>query len=212
MTRRKSITESKQLVHQIFLVTQCRYQHAGMTLLMATAREKVDVKRITCPEDIQATPVSYGNRLVVVPVPRNEPRVAARAEMYLWRQELLQLSGDIPILPCVILGDPRGKGGYRSLPEQTPVEVLRDVLTEVLLHPDKSVKLRRIALQSRVCRVLSPLQEEILAGTLAGETVVDMAKRLNITPRGVFSGRTALMNKLGLKNRLSLMALKPEIT
>ncbi|EIM9326228.1 hypothetical protein LN825_003959 [Salmonella enterica] len=60
--------------------------------------------------------------------------------------------------------------------------------------------------------MLSPLQEEILAGTLAGETVVDMAKRLNITPRGVFSGRTALMNKLGLKNRLSLMALKPEIT
>lgn len=195
-------------MHQVFLVTQCRYQHAGMAMLMATARYNVDVKRITRPEDILVTPASCGNRLIVVPVPGNEPWMAARAEMFLWRQELLQLSGDMAVLPCVILGKSGGKK-YHSLPEQMPVEMLRDALTEMLIHPDKLI--RKASLKKGCC-VLSPLQKQILAGTQAGETVAEMAERLNMSPRSIFSGRTALMNKLGLKNRLGLIALQADMT
>ncbi|EBL5818847.1 hypothetical protein AHX68_21370 [Salmonella enterica subsp. enterica serovar Muenchen] len=190
-------------MHQIFLVTPCSYMHAGLAALMGTAREGGQVSRISRPEEILMIPPVTGTRLVLVPVPGREPRVAALAEMYLWRQELLQISGRMPLLPCVLLSD-RIRKEYRALAEHTEAMALRDMLGEILAHPEKAM--RQVPLQ-RAGRELSPLQAKILAGTLAGESVVEMAGRLDMPPRGIFAGRAALMNKLGLKNRLGLMAL-----
>ncbi|ECF1356154.1 hypothetical protein F7396_20080 [Salmonella enterica] len=190
-------------MHQIFIVTSCSYMHAGLTAVMYGTREPVQICRVNQPEEILATPVSPGGRLVLVPVPRNEPRVAAGARMYLWQQELLCLSGRGPVLPCVLLSDSVSQE-YRTLPEHTPVEILREVLSEILAHPEKAM---RKVVPHMPRRTLSPLQEEILAGTLAGESVMEMAKRLGMPQRAIFAGRAGLLNKLGLENRLGLMAL-----
>ncbi|EGO0706241.1 hypothetical protein ITK37_004642 [Salmonella enterica] len=190
-------------MYQIFFMTPCNFMHAGLVALMHTASLPVQVCRISRPEEIKGGLQESGRRLILVSIPGNEPRVAALAEMFLWRLDVLQTSGLIPNLPCVLLSNDFSRA-YRCLPERMPVEKLREALSEILLHPDKEM---RNLFQQKGKRELSPLQKKILAGTLAGESVGEMAERLEIAERGIFAGRAALIRKLGLKNRLGLMAL-----
>ncbi|EHQ9355013.1 hypothetical protein KTK71_004515 [Salmonella enterica] len=190
-------------MHTIFIVTPCSYLLAGLETLMSSAPFPVQVCRIRHPEDICAISCSGGNRLILVSVPVGEPRVAALAKCFLWRLGLLEISGKMPLLPCVLLSNER-IAEFREIPEFISVEILRDVLSEILTYPKKGM--RKQTLKKTRC-VLSPLQDKILSETLAGKTVEEIAVSLNVSPRAVFAGRTALMNKLGLKNRMALMAL-----
>ncbi|EEA2717972.1 hypothetical protein DB217_17290 [Salmonella enterica subsp. enterica serovar Chester] len=183
-------------MHTIFIVTPCRYLHAGLDLIMRTAPFPVRVRRIDRLEDIQAVPCTEGNRLILVPVPVREPMVAALAKGFLWRRALLQ-----PGLPCVLLSNEKTVE-YLALPENLSVEMLREILSDILAYPAKA--------QKQVIRnahyALSPLQANILSGTLAGKSVGEIAESLSMSERSILAGRTALMSKLGLKNRLGLIA------
>ncbi|EBF0843295.1 hypothetical protein LN994_003991 [Salmonella enterica] len=194
------MAEKEIAVHQIFLVSPCHYLLAGLEAVMKTV--PVKVMPVSRPEEIQSAPGSHRKtRLVLVSVPVREPKTAARASLFLWRLMCLQAAGYLVDLPVLLLSDMPG-GSYPQLSERTPPERLRHTLTEAVTRPGNLPGMNR----SRHCE-LSALQQKILMASLAGLSVEEMALALNISRRGVFTGRTALMNKLGLRNRLGLMSL-----
>ncbi|EAT7400339.1 helix-turn-helix domain-containing protein [Salmonella enterica] len=198
---RKRYRENKEMImHQLFFFSPCHFMQSGMKVMMTTAPESVRVIPVTRPEEIQKTGTSSGQRLLLVSVPAREPWLASRAQLFLWRLRCLQVAGRLPDTPCLLLSD-LPDGPFPRLSEYLPVGKLRHALMAALTqpHPTRIVQVRQYQ--------LSPLQEKILAQSLAGASVAEMAGRLNISPRGVFAGRASLLHKLGLRNRLGLMGL-----
>ncbi|EAO4397500.1 hypothetical protein E5475_20745 [Salmonella enterica] len=186
------------IMHQLFFFSPCNYMQAGLKVVMEGA--PVRVITVVRPEDILSTPQPRGNRMVLVSVPAREPKVAARASLFLWQLMSLQAAGHLPEVFCLLLSDIPDKK-FSCLKENLTAVSLRNRLLEAVTRPGR----HRLNPQ-RQCE-LSALQEKILTASLAGASVDEMARMLNISKRGVFAGRAALMHKLGVKNRLGLMGL-----
>ncbi|EDD5390507.1 hypothetical protein BSW63_22905 [Salmonella enterica subsp. enterica serovar Enteritidis] len=192
--------------HTIFIVTNCNYMQAGLVTLMSSAQFPVSVRRISKPEDVLIKLDPEARSLILVPMFRRNPKVQARAELFLWKKELLQHKGVIPQIPCLILGD-CWKHGYQVISEYLTMERIQKKLSEILAHPETAMSNRPL---KKTSYRLSPLQEEILSGMREGKTVAEIAEKLNVSSGCVFSGRASLISKLGLKNRLGLMSLTTE--
>lgn len=187
-------------MHQIFLVSSCHYLQRGIKLIMKTAPVAVQVITVSSPEEILTVPRTDGNRMVLVSVPAQDVVTASRASLFLWRLMCLQSTGQFPNISVLLLSDRTG-GRYPRLSERLSPDRLRYALTTAISQPGNA----RI-FQPRQCH-LSVLQRKILMASLAGLQVDEMARELNISRRGVFAGRTALLHKLGLRNRLELVGL-----
>ncbi|ECE5745836.1 hypothetical protein DK749_24940 [Salmonella enterica subsp. salamae] len=187
-------------MHQIFLVSPCHYMQRGIREVMATAPVSVQVLTVSCPEDILSVSRTDGNRMVLVLVPVQDAVTASRASLFLWRMTCLQSEGRMPDISVLLLSDRTG-GRYPRLSERLSPESLRYALTTAVTQPGNT----RIFRPGQ-CH-LSVLQRKILLASLAGLEVDEMARTLNVSRRGVLAGRSALIQKLGLRNRLELMGL-----
>lgn len=185
-------------MHQLFFFSPCHYMQAGLTTIMKTT--PVRVTAVTSPEAILSVPPPPGHRGVLVSVPAREPKVAAQASLFLWQLMNLQAAGHLPGVFCLLLSDLPDKK-FSCLKESLSAASLRDRLLEAVARPGKH------SLNGQRRCELSALQKKILVASLAGASVDEMARMLNISKRGVFAGRSALMHKLGVKNRLGLMGL-----
>lgn len=187
-------------MHQIFFFSPCHYMQRGIKEAMKIAPVSVQVLTVNSPEEILSAPQTDGNRIVLISAPAKNPAIASRASLFLWKLIRLKSTGQFLDISVLLLSD-RVRGKYSRLSEHLSPERLSYALTMAVTQPGNA-----LIFQPRQCH-LSPLQQKILVASLAGLQVDEMAKVLNISQRGVFAGRNALLNKLGLRNRLELMGL-----
>ncbi|EBY2617314.1 DNA-binding response regulator [Salmonella enterica subsp. enterica serovar Newport] len=188
----------------IFLVSQCSYLLHGLSSLMTETDARVSIIPVSHPEEILSYPEGlYKRRLIVVSLP-TVPVQSAKGRVFLWRLDIMRMQGRLsgPV-HCVLIGD-REKWhscvpAHRWLPKENG-PAMQDILLRTLLSPGwSSVPARP--------RYLTYRQECILEATLAGNTVQEIAEKLNLTERAVFASRSALIERMGLNNRMELMAL-----
>ncbi|HAG3364620.1 TPA: response regulator transcription factor [Salmonella enterica] len=188
----------------IFLVSQCSYLLYGLSSLMTETDCRVSVIPVSHPEEILSYPEGrYKRRLIVVSLP-TAPVQSAKGRVFLWRLDIMRMQGRLsgPI-HCVLTGD-REKWhscvpAYRWLPKESG-PATQDILFRALMSPGWSTVPARP-------RHLTHRQECILKDTLAGNTVQEIAEKLNLTERAVFSARSAMISRIGLNNRIELMGL-----
>ncbi|EAM8731808.1 hypothetical protein B0T92_20640 [Salmonella enterica] len=190
-------------MYQIFFFSRCNFMQTGVREMMMNAQVPVQVIPVTRPEEILSLRQSCGNQLILVSSPPRDPVSSARGSIFLWQLMCLQSTGDLKGMPVLLLNDTPG-GRYPKISGHMSVDALCHTLTTSVTQPGYV----RV-FQPRQCR-LSVMQKKILEASLAGGTVEVIARQLNISQRGVFSGRAALLGKLGLRNRLELMSLVAE--
>lgn len=201
---RKNEREGHQTMYQIFFFSRCNFMQTGVREMMMNAPVPVQVIPVTQPEEILSLRQARGNQLILVSSsPPRDPVSSARGSLFLWRLMCLQSTGYLKGIPVLLLNDNPG-GRYPSVSGHMSIDALCHTLTTSVTQ---SGYVR--VFQPRQCR-LSVLQKKILDASLAGGSVEEIARKLNISQREVFSGRTALLGKLGLRNRLELMSLVAE--
>lgn len=191
-------------MHQLFVFSGCTYLHLG--LCEALAGDDVQVIRVKTAEEVLEYPQGTGNRLLLVDAPKREPIVAARGKVFLWRWATLGgRQRDFPVLMYSDIGQGQGLDVYGvcSLSEQLPVSGLRAAILNAFKWPERFRRKAR-----GVVPELSVRQHQVLFATLAGLSVPTTARMLDANERLVLSTRTAVIDKLGLKNRVVLMSLK----
>ncbi|ECO1040173.1 helix-turn-helix transcriptional regulator [Salmonella enterica subsp. enterica serovar Newport] len=194
------------VLHQIVVVTQCRYTLLGLKALMAQSAVPAEIIQVSRPEAVTrgSWSVNY-SRLLLVDI-SGTPKEIARSRVFLWRWLGLCTRGLTEAMPWLLLENDRGKGRHHSLTSRQSVTQLVAKISEVLLHPE-----RRCSCPGAEYRGgLSDLQSEILNRTLAGDSVYEIAAALAVTRQSVFASRSALIEKLGLRNRMELMSLTME--
>ncbi|EHY0218379.1 hypothetical protein RJK31_004431 [Salmonella enterica] len=190
-------------MHQLFVVTACRFTLTGLEQLMKETGLPVRVSRVRTPEDVLATPHEDGNRVVLVVMPRGAPAHRASCRLFLWRWALCRPASQTGAIPCLLLCD-KQEGwvtGVHLLSRQQPLPTLSAQLSVVLNHPAFYVR------SGSRARALTSIQLVVLEATMRGEPVQVTAARLGVPSRSVFACRTALIHKLGLRNRIELMCL-----
>ncbi|HCM1965154.1 TPA: hypothetical protein N3A49_004738 [Salmonella enterica subsp. salamae serovar 56:l,v:z39] len=193
-------------MHQLFVVTSCRYTLTGLDLLMKETGLPVRVSRVTTPEQVLMTPREGGNQVVLVVMPKGSPAARAACRLFLWRWSLWRPSVQTQVIPCLLLCD-NDEGhltGVYPLFRQLSLSTLSAQLSVVLNHPTFYVR------GCSWARPLTALQRLVLEATMCGEPVPATATRLGLPPRAVFTTRAALVQKLGLRNRMELMCLNGE--
>ncbi|ECZ0740558.1 TPA: hypothetical protein G8O00_000951 [Salmonella enterica] len=188
-------------MHQLFVFSGCTYLHLG--LCEALAGDDVQVIRVKTAEEVLEYPEGTGNRLLLVDAPKREPIVAARGKVFLWRWA--SIGGrhrNFPVLMYSDIGQGMAVYGAYSLSEQLSVSGLRAAILNAFKWPER---FRRTACGG--VPELSVRQHQVLFATLAGLSVRTTARMLDVHERLVLSTRTAVIDKLGLKNRVVLMSL-----
>lgn len=201
MNTKMAVNDNENL---IFLVSQCSYLLYGVSSLMTETDCRVSVIPVSHPEEILSYPEGrYKRRLIVVSLP-SAPVQSAKGRVFLWRLGIMRIQGRLsgPI-HCVLTGDRERwhscVPAYRWLPKENG-PATQDILLRALMTPGWSyvpVRPRHLTLR----------QACILEATLAGCTVQEIAEKLNLTERAVFSARSAMISRIGLNNRIELMGL-----
>ncbi|HDC1420168.1 TPA: hypothetical protein O7U53_004134 [Salmonella enterica] len=190
-------------MHQLFVVTDCQFTLMGLEWLMKEADKSVKVIRVRNPEDVLTVPKEEGNRAVLIVMALGSPVIRASGRIFLWRWALWRPVSQTGMIPCLLLCDKHESiitGAY-PLSRQLSLPTLSAQLLVILNHP---------AFYVRTCsrvRPLTTMQRVVLEATIAGESVSVTAARLGVADRSVFACRTALIQKLGLRNRMELMCL-----
>lgn len=204
MNTKMAVNDDNDKEKLIFLVSQCSYLLHGLSSLMTETDDRVSVIPVSHPEEILSYPEGrYKRRLIVVSLP-TAPVQSAKGRVFLWRLDIMRMQGRLsgPV-HCVLTGD-REKWhscvpAYRWLPKENG-PATQDILLRTLLSPGwSSVPARP--------RHLTHRQECILEATLAGNTVQEIAEKLNLAEKAVFASRSALIERMGLNNRMELMSL-----
>lgn len=129
--------------------------------------------------------------------------MAAIGRFFLWRWAILNLNVKVGDIPCLLFSDNIEDcelGAYR-LPQNLSLPTLSTYIIDALIKPSLFIRP-----PSRVFK-LTERQLHILERTLAGDSISRIADRLAIGKGAVFASRTALIQKMGLRNRLELMSL-----
>lgn len=190
-------------MHQLFVVTGCQFTLNGLDWLMKEGNLPVKVIQVRTPEDVLATPPEGGNRAVLIVMPTGAPVVRAECRLFLWRWALLRPVSLVGTTPCILLSGTHegGVAGMYSLSRHLPLWALSSQLSLVLNHP-----FNYVWTCSRI-RPLTAMQRVVLEATMRGEPVSVTAMHMGVEARSVFACRTALIRKLGLRNRMELMCL-----
>ncbi|HCR3451221.1 TPA: hypothetical protein ON570_004907 [Citrobacter werkmanii] len=190
-------------MHQLFVVTSCGYTLSGLELLMKDAGLPVRVIRVKTPEDVLTTQPEDGNRAVLLVMPVGAPAERAACRLFLWRWMLWRPASQTEATPCLMLCD-IGEGsvtGTYPLSRKMSLPALSAVLSGILRCPRSYVR------SSSRTRPLTAFQRDVLEATMAGVSVQATAVKLGVRTGAVFASRTALIQKLGLRNRMELMCL-----
>ncbi|EBR0846212.1 helix-turn-helix domain-containing protein [Salmonella enterica] len=188
-------------MHQLFVVSGCSYMLTG--LREALADEPVQVVPVKTPEEILQYPSRRGKRVILVFAPKREPVAAARSMVFLWRW--VKAAGKGNRLPVLLMSDIRqylSLYGACSLAEHLPVSGLRAAVLDAFQRTGNAG-----VPAVKVSPSLSKRQYQVLLATLAGVSVPDTARMLDISESMVFSARSGVIDKLGLRNRVVLMSL-----
>ncbi|EAA1210244.1 hypothetical protein JRK18_003821 [Salmonella enterica] len=190
-------------MHRLFVVTDCQFTLMGLEWLMKEADKAIKVIQVRKPEDVLTSPEGEGNRAVLIVMPVGSPAIRASGRLFLWRWALWRPVSQTGITPCLLLCDKQESNvtGAYPLSRQLSLPTLSAQLLAILNYP---------AFYVRTCsrvRPLTAIQRVVLEATITGERVSVTAARLGVTERSVFSCRTALIHKIGLRNRMELMCL-----
>lgn len=192
---------------QIFLMSQCQYTRLGLSELIESAGEHaVQVIPVETPEQIVSHILSDRHaapgkqNVIVVDLTCHEAPAMVKALWFLWNlsalySECRELDG----VPCILFGCQRTLDNIRHpFVWVSPSQSLRQL---------QSVFLRILALPSRYIRrahgfkSLSVNERRVMNYLLGGDTVDDIAKRMQIHYRNVCYYRQRAISKIGLRNR-----------
>lgn len=191
---------------QIFLMSQCQYTRLGLSELIESAGEHaVQVISVETPEQIASHILSDRHapgkqNVIVVDLTCHESPVMVKTLWFLWNLSVLYSEHhELRGTPCILFGCQRTLDNIRHpFVWVSPSQSLRQL---------QSVFLRILALPSRYIRrahgfkSLSVNERRVMNYLLGGETVDDIAKRMQIHYRNVCYYRQRAIFKIGLRNR-----------
>lgn len=190
-------------MHQIFMMTECSYTLLGLRTLMAQCQEPAEIFQVSKPEEVGLCSWSgTGTRILMVDM-SGPPRQVAHSRVFIWRWVALRSQGLIEAMPCVLLEEVRRGTSTQILSSRQPLSLLKARVSNVLSHPDNYDYLSN----RRWGQELSERQLAVLYRTLSGDSVRMIAQGLSVTQQSVFASRSALIEKLGLRNRMELLSL-----
>lgn len=191
---------------QIFLMSQCQYTRLGLSELIESAgKHAVQVISVETPEQIVShiqsdRDLSGKQSVIVVDLTCHEAPVMVKTLWFLWNLSVLYSEHhELRGTPCILFGCQRTLDNIRHpFAWVSPSQSLRQL---------QSVFLRILALPSRYIRrahgfkSLSVNERRVMNYLLGGETVDDIAKRMQIHYRNVCYYRQRAIFKIGLRNR-----------
>lgn len=191
---------------QIFLMSQCQYTRLGLSELTESAgKHAVQVISVETPEQIVShiqsdRDLSGKQSVIVVDLTCHEAPVMVKTLWFLWNLSVLYSEHhELRGTPCILFGCQRTLDNIRHpFVWVSPSQSLRQL---------QSVFLRILALPSRYIRrahgfkSLSVNERRVMNYLLGGETVDDIAKRMQIHYRNVCYYRQRAIFKIGLRNR-----------
>ncbi|TGB64113.1 LuxR family transcriptional regulator [Escherichia sp. E4930] len=191
---------------QIFLMSQCQYTRLGLLAVMESAgQHAVQVISVETPEQIVSHILSDRHlpgkqRVIVVDLTCHESSVTVRALWFLWNLSVLYSERhELREIPCFLFGHKEGRNNIRYpfvwiSPSQN-FRQLKNTFLHILAVPSLYISsgygLQRLSVNER--RVINEL--------LSGETVSDIAKRMEIHYSNVCYYRQKAIFKIGLRNR-----------
>ncbi|MEG0716732.1 MAG: helix-turn-helix transcriptional regulator [Hafnia sp.] len=192
---------------QIFLISPCQYTHFGFSELMeATVQEHaVQVISVETPEQIVShilsdRPAPVKKSVIVVDLTCHEAFVMVNALWFLWNLSVLYSEcSKLRGIPCILLGYQGALNNIRypfvRISPSLGVHQLRNIFLRILAVP--SLYIRR----GHGFKRLSVNERRVINAVLSGETVSDIAERMQIHYRNVCYYRQRAIFKIGLRNR-----------
>lgn len=191
---------------QIFLMSQCQYTRLGLSELIESAgKHAVQVISVETPEQIVShiqsdRDLSGKQSVIVVDLTCHEAPVMVKTLWFLWNLSVLYSEHhELRGTPCILFGCQRTLDNIRHpFVWVSPSQSLRQL---------QSVFLRILALPSRYIRrahgfkSLSVNERRVMNYLLGGDTVDNIAKRMQIHYRNVCYYRQRAIFKIGLRNR-----------
>lgn len=191
---------------QIFLMSQCQYTRQGLSELVESAgKHAVQVISVETPEQIVShiqsdRHIPGKQSVIVVDLTCHEAPVMVKTLWFLWNLSVLYSEyHELRGTPCILFGCQRTLDNIRHpFVWVSPSQSLRQL---------QSVFLRILALPFRYIRrahgfkSLSVNERRVMNYLLGGETVDDIAKRMQIHYRNVCYYRQRAIFKIGLRNR-----------
>ena len=191
---------------QIFLMSQCQYTRLGLSELIESAgKHAVQVISVEAPEQIVSHILSDSHlhgkkRVIVVDLTCHESSVMVKALWFLWNLSVLYSERhELRVTPCILFGHQGEMSNIRyPFPWVSPLQDLRQL---------QNIFLRILAVPSRYInngygfQRLSVNERRVINALLGGETVSDIAKRMQIHYRNVCYYRQRAIFKIGLRNR-----------
>ena len=191
---------------QIFLMSQCQYTRLGLfKLIESTGEHAVQVISVEAPEQIVSHILSDRHlpgkqSVIVVDLICHEAPVMVRALWFLWNLSVLYSEHhELRGTPCILFGCQRTLNNVRHpfawISPSQGLRQLQSIFLRILAHPSRYIKGWH-----RYTR-LSVNKRRVINYILAGDTVSDIAKRMQIHYRNVCYYRQRAIFKTGLRNR-----------
>lgn len=191
---------------QIFLMSQCQYTRLGLSELTESAgKHAVQVISVETPEQIVShilsdRHISVKQSVIVVDLTCHEAPVMVKALWFLWNLSVLyserrELGG----IPCILFGCQRTLDNVRHpfvwVSPSQGLRQLQNTFLRILTVPSRYIR------REHGFKRLSVNERRIMNYLLAGDTVNDIAKRMQIHYRNVCYYRQRAIFKIGLRNR-----------
>ncbi|EHA0861472.1 LuxR family transcriptional regulator [Salmonella enterica] len=191
---------------QIFLMSECQYTRLGIFELIESAgKHAVQVISVETPEQIVSHILSDRHlpgkqSVIVVDLTCHEAPVMVKALWFLWNLSVLYSERqELSETPCILLG-------YHWALNNNRYPFIR-ISPSQGFHQLQNAFLRILAVPSRYIssrhgfQRLSVNERRVINALLGGETVNDIAKRMQIHYRNVCYYRQRAIFKIGLRNR-----------
>lgn len=191
---------------QIFLMSQCQYTRLGLSELIESAgKHAVQVISVETPEQIVSHIQSDGRlpgeqSVIVVDLTCHEAPMMVWAVWFLWNLSVLYSEHHaLRGTPCILFGCQRTLDNIRHpfvwvSPSQS-IRQLQSVFLRILALPSRYIR------RAHGFKSLSVNERRVMNYLLGGETVDDIAKRMQIHYRNVCYYRQRAIYKIGLRNR-----------
>lgn len=190
----------------VIVVTSCHFLFSGLVRIVDDSHLNGRLIQVNGVDDILELQVETSVNLIVVISESDIPSVKVRDHVIMCKLDYHMQCGVLRRIPVVyITGKMKVLIGERFffLTREYLARELVDILMHVLINSDDYCLKNFMGGKS-----LSSRQKEILECTLAGKSISEIAEAMSIQPGVVFSHRSALIQKLGFRNRIELFLLK----
>jgi len=179
-----------------------------MELLLRDCKPFLKIIHATTTESVSQIQMNTGASIIVIATESDSSSERVRSLVMQWHLEYLMDTGCLRNMPVIQLSGNTQvwiAGRIFSLTQRRLAYELMNIMTATI----KNAEYHKTPHAGKK-KCLTRKQKIVLAGTLAGCRVNEIAELLHIKPGVVFFHRQALIAKLGLRNRLELMLLKSE--